>query len=159
MKNFFTSPLRVAMFFIFGLLFAHLGLWAGRAYAPGFIGEWCGKIQGFSFTPFFMEIGLIVFGFMAVFVVNFYRQKWEGDELVYLEVVDDPQAKLPDSSRAVIFTERADSGDPLPVSLAAIEGALELKDYQEAKSLLSQLSSKDLAHPSVKTLSEKLQNL
>lgn len=147
------------MFIIFGLLFVHLGLWAGRMYVPGFIGEWCGKIQGFSFTPFFMEFGLIVFGLVAVLVINHFRQQWEGDELVYLEVVDDPKAELPESSRSVVFTERADGGDSLAVSLAAIEGALEIKDYQEAKSLFSELSSKDLTHPSVQSLTDKLNNL
>lgn len=144
------------MTLILGILCVQVALWFGRMYLPGFAGEFCGKLQGLTFTPFFMELSFVIFGFTAVFTINHFRRKWDGEELVYLEKVDDPEAPLSSDSRSVILPERAEKVPPLEVSLAAIEGALEMGDHAEARDLLSRIPLEHVNNPSVKELSVKL---
>lgn len=150
--------MRLAIIIIFGLIGIHVCLWFGRIYLPGFAGEICGKIQGFCITPFFMEFLLIVFGLFMVLVINHFRQKWEGDELVYLEVVDDPTVQLPAHSKSVILPQREDTGDPVEVIVASIEGALALNEVAEARDLFSQIPENKYSHPAVQALNQKLNN-
>ena len=139
-----------------GFIIIHVLLWLGRSFLPGFPGELCGRIQGLSITPFVMEFFMIAFGFMVVLSINHFRQKWDGDELVYLEVVDDPNAELPKNSQAVVFKDRAENTDSLDVSVAALEGAMELKDVATAKEILSKLSPQQLDSPRVRSIVDKL---
>ena len=88
MKNFINTPPRITMALTFGLILTHVGLWFGRIYLPGFLGELCGKIQGLSMTPFCMEISLTLFGFMTVLGINNYRRNRAEDEFVMLEIPD-----------------------------------------------------------------------
>ncbi len=89
MKTFFSNPLRVAILLILGLVTMHALLWIGHMVLPGFAGELCGKIQGLAMTPFFLEGFMAAFGLLSVLAINHFRQKWDGDEFVTIEVDSD----------------------------------------------------------------------
>lgn len=156
MKTFFSSPVRVTMLVIGSIILWHIGLWAGYTFLEGFPAELCAKIQGFSITPFFMEFSFIVFGFMVVMLINRLRQKWDGEELVYLEVVDDVDAELPEGSKTVVLPKRVENEDPFRVTVAAIEGAIEIKDFALAKELLLEFSTNELNKPEVQSLQKRI---
>ena len=158
MQKYFRTPMGLTVCIILGLLLLHLSLWLGRLFLPGFIGEFCGKVQGIAFTPFFMEFFLIAFGFMVVLILNQLRKKWDGEELVYLEVVDDP-VEMPASSKSVILAEHEKREDSIEVSLAAIEGSLALKDYAQAQELITEAFKITPQNKKLDILQTKLNNI
>ena len=103
-----------------------------------------------------METGFVIFGFLCVLTINHFRQKWDGDELVYLEVVEDPTDDLPSDSKAVIFDEMHEKEDQLKISIAAIEGAIASNDIDQAKQLIAELSSEELQSSEVSEVISKL---
>lgn len=115
-------------------------LWLGRL-VPGFFGEWFGILAGIVSTPFLMEASFVVVGLMVVLGLNSWRHRREGDEFVYLEQVDGPEAdELPETARWAIYRD-----EPLPPDtlgdLAEIEGALEVRDFTLAGELLAALDA------------------
>lgn len=143
------------MLIIFSLLGIHIGLCLGRLYLPGYAGELCGVIQGFSFTPFFMEFFLVAFGFIVIFLVNHYRTKWEGEELVYIEVEDDSANDLPSTSQTALLKERAESA-PVEHTLASLKEAIEREDHDEARRVLNTFSQEEQELPAVKSIIKRL---
>lgn len=89
-----------------GILLAVTGLVCGTLigwrYLPGLMGEWIGTMVGVATTPFFLEGSFVVLGLTVVVAINHWRQKRDGDELVYLEPADEsePTAGVPDPSIA-----------------------------------------------------------
>jgi hypothetical protein len=54
-------------------------------HLPGVGGEFFGRILGIISTPFLMEASFLILGFVLVMSLNLWRQRREGDELVYLD--------------------------------------------------------------------------
>lgn len=156
MRKFFSKPILVAAICIFAFILFHGLLTLGRLYGPPQVERLCGMVQGIATTPFFMESGFVIFGFLCVLIINHYRRKQDGDELVYLEVVDDPTADLSPDSKAVIFSEHHEKEDRFKIALAAIEGAIDTKDLTQAKELIAELSLEELNSAEVKALCERL---
>lgn len=113
-------------------------------FLPKPIGIVFALIRGWLMTPLIMEPLLFIMGLFAILILNDYRRRKVGPELVYLEAVEGPEAtRLPAGSRSVTFTEEPakPSGDEM---LAAIEGALDMNDDDLAARLLFELSPEEL---------------
>lgn len=151
------KPLIVFLFVLGLFMSIHVGLYFGGK-VDGFFGEICRKIQGFSITPFFMEIGFVAFGGIILLGINAYRRQKEGDEYVYLEEVSDVDANLPENSRSILLSQR-ETVDPLDSQFAAIEGSLELKDYAQASELWDNLEAVQQETPQAQLLKEKINSL
>ena len=127
-------------------------LWAGT-YLPGFAGEVFSMVSGILWTPVLLDISLFVIGLGLVLWLNKVRLAREGDEYVYLEQVEEPElpADLPAEARSAVY-----SGPPAELAdrpeLAAIEGALAMKDYAGATSLLLELDEEELEQAEVLAL-------
>lgn len=130
-------------------------LWLARSM-PGFLGESFGMLAGIASTPFLMEASLIALGLVAVLAVNHFRQRREGDELVYLERAEGPDAEdLPDSARWAIYRD-----PPLPpppdLTLDEIEGAIAIGDHQAASEAIAALDPAQQSSAEVLTLRIRL---
>ena len=84
-----TTQILVCAAILLTLTLVMSGLLIGWRHLPGLLGEWTGFIVGVMTSPFFMEASFAVIGLTIVLVVNNWRQKKAGDELMYLEQVDD----------------------------------------------------------------------
>lgn len=74
----------LAVLFCLGLFFVIL---LPLSFLPGVLGEFFTRIVGILSTPFLMEASLAIVGFLFVILLNLWRQKRDGDELVYLDEV------------------------------------------------------------------------
>ena len=79
------------------LMLAICGALLGWGYLPGILGEWVGLMIGVATTPFLMEATFVVLGLVIVVLINHWRRKRDGDELVFLEQLegDDLPATCP----------------------------------------------------------------
>ncbi|MEM1084728.1 MAG: hypothetical protein AAGI48_11520 [Verrucomicrobiota bacterium] len=129
--------------------------WAGRMI-PGFIGEWFGVVVGIVTTPVLMETSFIILGLLIVLVINYWRMRREGDELVYLEQAEGPGTEdLPDSARWAVYRDEPLKGE-IPPLLARAEGAFELGDHQATLEALAEMSDKEREAPKVLELRIRL---
>jgi len=134
-----------------GLLLVAAGfivlIWLGT-FLPGFAGEAFSKMAGIMWTPVFLDLSLFLLGLSLVLWLNKYRLERDGDEFVYLEQVNDPEApaNLPADARSALYKTAPETLGEEP-TLAAIEGALALDDLKEATHLLLQLSAEALETP------------
>lgn len=128
----------VPLFYLFG------------KFAPGLLGEWFAVIGGIISTPFLLEIFFLIVGGIIVVGLNHLRQKREGDEFVYLEEVNDPNAPhgLPEKSSYAIYREKPLDGEH-PGPAEAIEGILELGEHDEAARMLADLDDAELQAPAI----------
>lgn len=121
------------------------GALVGWRHLPGILGEWLGVVIGVMTTPFFLELSFAVLGLTIVLILNHWRIRRTGDELVYLEQVDEP-ACLPDHARWAVFRERPLAGEE-PDLMSQTEGAIAIGDYQAAADFLSAMSEEQLKRP------------
>lgn len=121
------------------------GVLIGWRHLPGILGEWLGTMIGVVTTPFFLELSFVVLGITIVMMLNHWRQKREGDELVYLEQVDEPGC-LPDHAKWAVFRELPLTGEE-PSLLEQADGALAINDYQTAAECLATLPEEQLKQP------------
>ncbi len=119
----------------------------GYHYLPGVWGEWIGTMVGIMTTPFFLEASFLFIGFGIVLFINGYRRKKEGEELVYLDQVDDAE-NLPDHAKWAIYTERPMDGEE-PSLMDCIDGAAAAEDWDELAEMLGHLSATELKLPNV----------
>jgi len=135
----------VPLFYVFG------------KFAPGLLGEWFAVIAGIISTPFLLEAFYLILGLFIVVGLNHLRQKREGDEFVYLEQVNDPDAPpgIPEKSTFAIYREKPLVGES-PGPAEAIEGILELGDHDEAARMLADLDDDTLKAPAILTLRIRL---
>lgn len=146
-----AAQILVGAVLILGISIGLALLWLGRAL-PGLVGEWLGMIVGIASTPFLMESSFILVGLMIVFGLNGWRMRREGDECVYLEQVEGPDAHhLPEDARYAIYREPPDDTPVLDV-VDAIEGALETGDCTLAAEILGELDAERLSEPAVMKL-------
>ena len=130
------------------LTLAVCGALVGWRYLPGLLGEWIGTMVGVMTTPFFLEASFVIIGLMVVVVVNHWRQKRAGEELVYLEQVEGPDVPggLPEHAKWAVFREKPLEGE-IPSLLVQAEGALAIGDFDGAAELLGGMAEEELKHP------------
>jgi len=126
-------------------------------FVPGLFGEWLGVIAGVMSTPFLLEIFFIILGLIIVVGINQLRQRREGDEFVYLEQIEDPSAPadIPDHSKFAIYGKRPLEGVQ-PSRIDDIEGAIEIRDHDQAAEWLAELGDDELKRPEVLALRLRL---
>ena len=131
-----------------GLALAACGTLAGWRHLPGLLGEWVGVIVGVMTTPFLLEASCVVIGLTVVLAINHWRQKRAGDELVYLERVDDAAVPggLPDHAGWAVYQTEPLQGE-IPTLQAQAEGAVAIGDYETATECLGAMSAADLKRP------------
>ncbi len=103
---------------------------------------------GVMTTPFFLEATFIFIGLVLVFAINHWREKRDGDEFVYLEQVEEPDAPvgLPDQAKWAVYPKKPLPGE-VPSLLAQAEGALAIKDYEAAAEWIGAMSEEELKQP------------
>ncbi len=82
----------------------------GWRLIPGVVGEWIGFMVGVVTTPFFLEGTFIFMGVVIVLLVNHWRMKHSGDELVFLEREESDDAGA--SASASVSTTKAGVKSP-----------------------------------------------
>jgi hypothetical protein len=103
---------------------------------------------GIMTTPFFMEASFAILGLVTVIALNIWRQRKNGDEFVYLDVVDGPNApqNLPEHAKWALYRQK-----PLdlenPTLLAQAEGAIAIGDHAAAAEWISAMGQDELKHP------------
>ncbi|WP_035600874.1 hypothetical protein [Haloferula sp. BvORR071] len=133
---------------ILGIVALSLLGMAAAAHLPGLAGEFFARVLGLLTTPFILETSFFILGFVIVLTLNQWRQMREGDELVYLEQVQDAPAGLPDQARWAIYPNK-----PLEPGTVAeadlLEGALAIGDHGQAIAILDGMSSAERERPEV----------
>jgi hypothetical protein len=81
---------------------------AWARFLPGVGGEFFGRILGIISTPFLMEASFSVLGLVLVMALNIWRQRREGDELVYLDEIKNAPAGLPDQAKQAVHRHTLD---------------------------------------------------
>jgi hypothetical protein len=115
---------------------------------PGLAGEFFARIAGIVTTPFLMETSLIILGFILVIVINHWRHRREGDELVYLDEVKDAPKEVPDQARWAIYRDKPlEAGNPALADL--LEGAVAIGDHESAIEILKAMSDEERHRPEV----------
>lgn len=148
------KSLRVGFGLILAAAVVIILIWCGT-YLPGFAGEVFSMIAGIMWSPILLDLSLFLMGFLLILWLNHLRRLRDGDEFVYLEQVDGPTDGLPAGARSAVYHEKPGEPDP-SLPLAAIEGALELRDTAEAARLLYELPEDELEHPAVLALRIRL---
>lgn len=122
------------------------GLLIGWRHLPGLWGEWMGFMVGVITTPFFMEASFAVIGLTLVLVINHWRQKRAGDELMVLEQVDEA-AGLPEHAGWALYRDPL-AGEMPPLVVQA-EGALAIGDHETAAECLAAMADEELKRTDV----------
>jgi hypothetical protein len=122
------------------------GLLMGWRYLPGLLGDWTGFIVGIMTSPFFMEASFAAIGLTIVLAVNYWREKKAGDELMYLEQVEDT-AGLPEHAAWALYRDPLTGEEP-PLLVQA-EGALAIGDHETAAECLAAMPEEDLKRADV----------
>ncbi|MGL4399546.1 MAG: hypothetical protein ACRCXD_06735 [Luteolibacter sp.] len=121
------------------------GTLLGWRLIPGLLGEWVGMMIGILTTPFFMEASFAILGLVTVIALNIWRQRKDGDEFVYLDLVDGPNSSqnLPEHAKWALYREK-----PLdlekPSLLAQAEGAIAIGDHVAAAEWIAAMSHDEL---------------
>ena len=118
-------------------------------FIPGTVGEFFGVVSGIFSSPFLMEGSLAGLGLLTVLLLNYFRQRREGDELVYLEQITGPEAAgLPDQARWAAYEGKPLKGEN-PCMVDLLEGAVSADDFEEAAAILSHMTEPQLASADV----------
>lgn len=141
-----TTQIIVCAAILLALTSVVCGLLIGWRYLPGLLGEWTGFMVGVMTSPFFMEASFAVIGLTIVLAINHWRQKRAGDELMYLEQVDDA-AGLPEHAAWALYRDPL-AGEVPPLWVQA-EGALAIGDHETAAECLAALPEEDLKRADV----------
>jgi hypothetical protein len=141
-----TTQILVCAAILLALTSVVCGLLIGWRYLPGLLGEWTGFMVGVLTSPFFMEASFAVIGLTIVLAINHWRQKRAGDELMYLEQVDDA-AGLPEHAAWALY--RDPLAGEVPPLLVQAEGALAIGDHETAAECLAALPEEDLKRTDV----------
>ena len=134
-----------------GILAGVAGLILLIAYArflPGVGGEFFARVLGIITTPFLMETSFFILGLMLVMGLNLWRQRRDGDELVYLEEVKDAPASLPDQARWAVYQEPPLNAET-PAAADLLEGAVAIGDHESAVALLATMDDDQRKLPAV----------
>jgi hypothetical protein len=118
------------------------------SYLPGVVGEILRTVVGICTTPVFLEITGVVIGLLLVLGLNYWRQRRDGDELVYLEQVDGPKVpgSLPEHARFAVYPTCPEPGRE-PDALERADGSLAIGDTAAAAEALAELDEAALQTP------------
>lgn len=117
-------------------------------YLPGVAGEFFARVLGIVSTPFLMEASLCILGFLLVITLNQWRQHREGDELVYLDEVEDAPTDMPAQARWALYQKPPlEPGDVPAADL--LEGAMAIGDHESAAEILAGMSDAERREPEV----------
>lgn len=119
---------------------------AWARFLPGVGGEFFGRILGIISTPFLMEASFCVLGLVLVMTLNIWRQRRDGDELVYLEEIKDAPAGLPDQAKWAVYRDAPLEASP-PEAAVLLEGALEIGDHGLAVEILESMADSERRRP------------
>lgn len=121
------------------------GALIGWRYLPGLLGEWIGMMIGVMTTPFFLEASFVIIGFTLVMVINHWRQRRDGEELVFLEQVEgaDVPKDLPEHAKWAVYREKPLVGE-VPSLRERAEGALAIGDFEAAAESIAAMSNDEL---------------
>lgn len=119
---------------------------AWARFLPGVGGEFFGRILGIISTPFLMEASFCVLGLVLVMALNIWRQRRDGDELVYLEEVRDAPADLPDQARRALYQNAPLEAAP-PEAATLLEEALAIGDHTSAVEILESMGDSERRRP------------
>jgi uncharacterized membrane protein len=125
------------------------GMLVGWRHLPGLWGEWVGFMVGVMTTPFLMESTFALIGLAIVIFINQWRMSQSGDELMYLEQVDDAEG-LPEHAAWALFRDPL-TGETPPL-LTQAEGALAIGDHQTAAECIAAMPDDQLSRPDVLAL-------
>jgi hypothetical protein len=101
---------------VIGGVSALLLLLAVGRFLPGLGGEFFARILGIITTPFLMEITLFVLGIVLVMTLNHWRQRRDGDELVYLEELQSASDEPADDGRRALRAEATAAPQSAPAA-------------------------------------------
>jgi hypothetical protein len=92
-----------------------------------------------------MEASFIMLGLIIVIALNNWRRIKDGDDFVYLEQVDGPDAArdLPDQARWAVYREKPLDPDG-PSLLEQAEGALAIGDFEAATEWIGAMERDEL---------------
>lgn len=142
-----SRQILVGALILLGVTLSICGALIGSRYQKGLFGEWVSMMVGIMTTPFFMEASFVILGLIIVISINTWRRRRDGDELVYLERVEDADAAgLPDHASWAVYPERPLAGE-VPSHLAQAEGALAIGDFELAAEWIGAMSKDELNHP------------
>jgi hypothetical protein len=129
------------------------GALVGWRYLPEVVGEWVGTIMGILTTPFLMEGTFVILGLVIVVTLNHWRRAKDGDELVYLEQVGDPDAPkdLPDQATWAVFREKPLDA-VVPSLLEQAEGAYAIGDVEATAQWIGAMEPAELKQLDTLTL-------
>ena len=119
---------------------------AWARFLPGVGGEFFGRILGIISTPFLMEASFCVLGLVVVMALNIWRQRRDGDELVYLEEVKDAPSNLPDRVKWAVYEKEPLEAGP-PAASVLLEGALSIGDHASAVEILEAMDDSERCEP------------
>jgi uncharacterized membrane protein len=124
------------------------GALIGSRYLPGLMGEWIGMMIGVMTTPFFMEASFVILGLVIVIALNTWRRNRDGDELVFLERVDESKldGKLPEHASWALYREKPLVGETPSLHTRA-EGAVAIGDFDHAAELIASMQEEELKRP------------
>jgi hypothetical protein len=124
------------------------GTLLGWRLIPGLLGEWVGMMIGIVTTPFFMEASFAILGLVTVIALNIWRQRKNGDEFVYLDLVDAPNSpqNLPEHAKWALYREKPLNLEK-PSLLAQAEGAIAIGDSTAAAEWIGAMSNDELQRP------------
>jgi uncharacterized membrane protein len=125
------------------------GMLIGWRHMPGLLGEWIGLMAGVITTPFLMESTFFVIGLTIVVFINHWRNRKSGDELMYLEQVDEAVG-LPDHAAWALY--RDPCVGEVPPLLVQAEGALAIGDHETAAQVIAAMPETELGRPEVLAL-------
>jgi hypothetical protein len=117
----------------------------GWRYIPGWVGEWLGAMIGVMTTPFFMEASFLILGLAIVVGLNGWRRRRLGDELVYLEEIDEAAVTdpLPERVKWAIYQKKPLAGE-VPSLREQAEGAVAIGDFEQAAECIAAMDAAEL---------------
>ena len=133
------------------------GTLLGWRLLPGLLGEWIGLMIGILTTPFFLEASFIIIGLIIVIALNHWRQQKEGEELVYLDQVTDPEVPpdLPDHTSWAVYVDKPPEFVK-PSLLTQAEGAFALGDFTATAQWIGEMDRNALRQPDALRLRREL---
>ena len=140
-----VKQIAIGVGFLMLLMLVICGALLGWGYLPGLLGEWVGLMVGVVTTPFLMEASFVIMGLMVVVLINHWRRKRDGDELVFLEQLegDEGSGALPEHASWAIYREKPLDGET-PSLLEQAEGALAIGDVDSAAEFIGEMSESEL---------------
>ncbi|WP_193211547.1 hypothetical protein [Luteolibacter marinus] len=120
-------------------------------HLPGLPGEFFARVAGVITTPFLMEASVCFLGLIIVMLLNHWRRVRDGDELVYLDEIEDAPDDLPPSAKWAVYREQPLAPEN-PTAADLLEGALAIGDHESAIEALASMDDTERHQPEIMKL-------